>query len=190
MVVSTDTTLNVLHCPEQWHTHPEKEINKSNRRVGLPPRQGARRLCQAGTIRLQAPTLHRALAPGAGLWKAQVAAARWHHCDPSVLLLLSPGWLVCKIHKKHMRWEEKELQRFFCFHQHETLPVCISFFSPDNLLGSPILWYAQIGVLPLLSSVTGKKCRSDMPGLLATELTGTALKRPPAAKPFTALRRL
>lgn len=67
------------------------------------------------------------------------------------------------------------------------LPVCISFFSPDKLLGSPILWHAQIGVLPLLSSATGKKCRSDMSGLLATELTGTALKRPPAAKPFTAL---
>lgn len=54
-----------------------------------------------------------------GLWhqvqgcgKAQVAAAWWQHCDPLVLLLPSPGWLVCKINKKHMRCK-KELQRSY-----------------------------------------------------------------------------
>lgn len=50
-------------------------------RVGLPPTQGARRLCQAGTITLQAPTLHRPLAPGAGLWEGtggcSTVAALW-----------------------------------------------------------------------------------------------------------------
>lgn len=99
---------------------------------------------------------------------AAMAAGQWQHRDPSVPLLLFPGWCVQNKQKAHGR-RSKGLTKVFCFHQQETLPAWISSLSLDKLLGSPILWHAQIWGLPLLSSATRTKCRSDSAQLLATK---------------------
>ena len=137
----------------------------------------------------QSLTLHRAA------WHIRCKAVgrhRWLQHGGSTVILQplcchpQADYSVPNKQKAH-EMRSKAVTRVFCFHQHETLPVWISSFPLDKPLGSAILWHAQIRGFPLLSSATGTKCRSDTAQLLATKLTGAALKRPPAAKLFTTL---
>lgn len=87
-----------------------------------------------------------------------------------------------------MRCKEKELQRSYASTNIRHCQSVFLFPPQTSCLavpssGMPTLEFSHSFHLSL-----GKKSRSDMSGLLATELTGTALKRPPAAKPFTALQ--
>jgi len=78
---------------------------------------------------------------------------RWlQHGGSTVILqsLCCCSQADCSVQNKQkaQKMRSKGVTKVFYFHQHEMLPGWISAFSLDVLLGSPLLWHAQIGGLP------------------------------------------